>query len=299
MRTMSLKDCIYKLFGYEVKLEIEYTGMSDAVRPCTISFLDNQKFVKDINKNENIVAVFIRDKDCHLLADCKETICVDNPKAALFELHNYFCRKFLSYPTNRIAQTARIHPTACIAPNGVILGKNVEIGPYSTILPGVEIGDDTIIGANCVIGEDGFHVFDDMRGIKRIAIHDGWVKIGKNVEIHAATVIDKGFMGRDTIIGDECKFDEHVHIAHRAHVGCRTVIAGGADLAGSTNIGKNVWIGPQSIVSNRVTVGDSARVNIGSVVIRNVKPNTSVSGNFAIEHEKHLITDARNQLAKL
>lgn len=286
---MSLKDCIYKLFGYEVKSDIEYTGMSDAVRPGTISFLDNQKFVKDVNKNENIIAVFVRDKDCHLLMDCKEAICVDNPKAVLFDLHNYYCREFLSYPTNRIAQTARIHPTAYIAPNGVILGENVEIGPHSTILPGVAIGDNTKIGANCVIGEDGFHVFDDMRGIKRIAIHDGWVKIGQNVEIHASVVIDKGFMGRDTIIGDECKFDEHVHIAHRAHVGRRTVIAGGADLAGSTNIGENVWIGPHSIVSNRINIGNGARILIGSVVIRNVKENSSVSGNFAIDHRKHLL----------
>lgn len=286
---MSLKDSIFKLFGYELNSDITYTGMSDATRPFTISFLDNPKFIKDINKNDNIIAVFVRDKDRHLLADGKEAICVDNPKAALFELHNYYCRKFLSYPSSQIAGTALIHPSAYIAQKGVILGENVEIGPHSTILSGVAIGDNTIIGANCVIGEDGFHVFDDMQGIKRIAIHDGWVKIGKDVEIHASVVVDKGFMGRDTIIGDECKLDEHVHIAHRAHIGCRTAIAGGADLAGSTDIGQNVWIGPQCIVSNRISVGNSARILIGSVVIRNVPANATVSGNFAIDHQKHLL----------
>lgn len=296
---MSLKESIVKLFGYEANSDIKYTGMSDAVCPCTISFLDNPKFAKDINKNQNIVAVFVREKDSNLLANGKEIIEVDNPKAALFELHNYYCRESLSYPSNQIAKTARIHSTAFLAPNGVILGENVEIGPHSTILSGVEIGDNTVIGANCVIGEDGFHVFDDMHGIKRIAIHDGWVKIGKNVEIHASVVVDKGFMGRDTVIGDECKLDEHVHIAHRAHIGCCTVIAGGADLAGSTNIGQNVWVGPQSIVSNRVSVGDNARINIGSVVIKNVKDNAIVSGNFAINHAKHLLADARSSSFKL
>ena len=296
---MSLRECIVELFGYKANSDIKYTGMSDAVRPCTISFLDNPKFAKDINKNQNIVAVFVREKDSNLLANGKEIIEIDNPKAALFELHNYYYREFLSYPSNQIAKTARIHQTAFLAPYGVILGENVEIGPHSTILPGVKIGDNTVIGANCVIGEDGFHVFDDMHGIKRIAIHDGWVRIGKYVEIHASVIVDKGFMGRDTIISDECKIDELTHVAHRAHINTRTVIAGGVDIAGSTNIGTNVWIGPHSVVSNRVTVGNNARVNIGAVVIRNVKPNTSVSGNFAIEHEKHLIADAKDQIAKL
>ena len=266
-----------------------HTGMSDSTQAGTVSFLDNPKFAKDINKNGNITAVFVREHDTHLLSNGKEAIVTANPKAALFDLHNHYCRQYLKYPPNQISATSRIHPTSCIASHGVILGDNVEIGPHTTILPGVEIANDTTIGANCVIGEDGFHVFDDMQGIKRIVIHDGWVKIGANVDIHASVVIDKGFMGRDTVICDECKIDGHVHIAHRAHIGSRTLIAGGSALAGSTNIGENVWIGPHSIVSNRVSIGDNAKVNIGAVVIRDVKKGLVVYGNFAIPHTKHLL----------
>jgi len=97
-------------------------------------------------------------------------------------------------------------------------------------------------------------------------------------------------MGRDTVIGDECKLDNLVHIAHRVHLGKSISLASGACVAGSVNVGDNVWVGPGSILSNRVSIGDEARILIGSVVIRNVKPKESISGNFAQEHKKHILS---------
>ena len=53
-------------------------------------------------------------------------------------------------------------------------------------------------------------------------------------------------------------------------------------------IGENVWIGPHSVISNRVSICDNAKILIGSIVIRNIKKAISVSGNFAVEHAKHI-----------
>ena len=295
---MDLKSFASEFLDKTIQNDIEHTGMADSVRPNTISFLDNPKFAKGINNNANISVVLVREKDASLLHGNIETVIVENPKAALFSLHNAYCKEYLTYGVSKIAQSASIHPNAYIAPHGVLIGENVVVAPNVTILAGVEIGDNTTIAPNSVIGEEGFHVYDDLNGIKRMVIHDGFVKIGKNVDIHASVVVDKGFMGRDTIIGDECKLDELVHVAHRSHIGCRTVLAGGADVAGSTTIGDNVWIGPKSIISNRVSVDDNARIIIGSVVIHNVRRGTVVSGNFAINHEKHLMSDARALLSK-
>lgn len=287
---MKLVDFIQAETRYKVKNRVEYTGMTDSTRPNTLSFLDNPKFAADLCNNENIVSAFVREKDASSLPDNVEAIIVENPKAVLFELHNAYCKMCLKYNTSAISDTAVIHPTAFVALEGVIINDNVVVGPNCSILPGVQIGEYTTIGPNCVIGSEGFHVFTDTIGIKRMVIHDGSVLIGQNVDLQASVTVDKGLMGRDTIIGDECKLDNLVQIAHRVHLAKGVSLASGACVAGSVNIGNNVWVGPGSVVSNRVNLGDGAKILIGSVVIRNVKAKESVSGNFAQEHKKHLFS---------
>lgn len=285
---MKLFDFIRLETEYKIKNNVECTGMTDSTNPNTLSFLDNPKFSGDLCNNKNIVSAFVRIKDVSFLPDNVEPIFVENPKAVLFELHNAYCKKCLKYKSSAISETAFIHPTAFVASEGVIISDNVVIGPNCSILSGVQLGENTTIGPNCVIGSEGFHVFTDTQGIVRMVIHDGAVVIGRNVDLQASLTVDKGLMGRDTIIGDECKLDNFVQIAHRVQLKKRVSIASGACIAGSVNVGNNVWIGPGSVVSNRVNVGDEARILVGSIVIRNVKPKESISGNFAQEHSKHL-----------
>lgn len=289
---MDLYDFIHAETDFATKNNVEYTGMTDSTRPNTLSFLDNPKFANDLCKNKNIISAFVRKNDVALLPENIEAIIVENPKAIFFELHNAYCKKYLKYEASKISESAEIHPTAFVAPEGVVIGDNVVVGPNCSVLPGVRISDNTTLGPNCVLGSEGFHVFNDSKGVKRMVTHDGWVIIGKNVDLQASVTVDKGLMGRDTIIGDQCKLDNLVHIAHRAHLGKSISVASGACVAGSTNIGNNVWIGPGSIVSNRVSIGDQARVLIGAVVIRNVRSGESVSGNFAKEHKKHLLSQS-------
>lgn len=287
---MKLFDFIRTETEYKIKKNVEYTGMTDSTRPNTLSFLDNPKFAGDLCNNKNIVAAFVREKDVSSLPDDVESIIVDNPKAVLFELHNAYCKMCLKYDKSVISETAVIHPTAFVASEGVIINDNVVIGPNCSILSGVQIGEHTTIGPNCVIGSEGFHVFSDTKSVKKMVIHDGSVLIGQNVDLQASVTVDKGLMGRDTIIGDECKLDNLVQIAHRVHLAKGVSLASGACVAGSVNIGNNVWVGPGSVVSNRVNVDDGAKILIGSIVIRNVKAKESVSGNFAQEHKKHLFS---------
>lgn len=286
---MNLFEFVKNKTNIEIKSFVEFTGLSDSTRANTISFLDNAKFAKDINNNKNIVVAFVREEDLDSLDKRIETIIVENPKAELFELHNDFYKKYLKYEKSLISSTAKIHETAFIAPEGVNIEEGVVIGPNCTILSGVEIGKGTTIGPNSVIGSEGFQVFPDTKGIKRIAIHDGNVLIGRHVDIKASVAIDKGLMGKDTIISDECKIDNTVHIAHRVFLDTGVTIAANTCIAGTANVGKNVWIGPGSVISNRVSIGNNAKVLLGSVVIRNIKAGATVSGNFALDHKKHLL----------
>tara|TARA_A200000113_G_scaffold30426_1_gene25396 strand:+ start:1020 stop:1229 length:210 start_codon:yes stop_codon:yes gene_type:complete len=54
-----------------------------------------------------------------------------------------------------------------------------------------------------------------------------------------------------------------------------------AELSGGVTLGDNVWIGPNSCTTEKVSVGNGALVGIGSVVIKDVEEETVVAGSPA------------------
>ncbi len=80
-------------------------------------------------------------------------------------------------------------------------------------------------------------------------------------------------------IGDGCFLGHNVTIAtlnHELNPKYRANI-----VPNSVQIGKNVWIGSNSIILSGVEIGDGAVVGAGSVVTKNVPENTVVIGNPA------------------
>lgn len=53
-------------------------------------------------------------------------------------------------------------------------------------------------------------------------------------------------------------------------------------------MGSDVWIGVNATISNRIRIGDGARVSLGSVVTKDVPAGATVTGNFAIDHRQFL-----------
>jgi acetyltransferase-like isoleucine patch superfamily enzyme len=91
----------------------------------------------------------------------------------------------------------------------------------------------------------------------------GDVKVGKNTWIGPNTILD-GSGG--LVIGDFCSIDAGVQIY--THDSVRWAVEGGKPLERApTHIGSNVFIGPNSIVTKGVTVGD--RVIIGALSLVN------------------------------
>jgi len=115
----------------------------------------------------------------------------------------------------------------------------------------------------------------------------GRIMIGDRVEIGGNTCVDRGALS-DTVIADDVKIDNLVHIAHNVRIGRCTLIAAGALVAGSSVLGERVWVGPSATISNGLTVGDDAQITLGSVVTRDVPAGGRVSGNFAVSHDRFL-----------
>jgi UDP-3-O-[3-hydroxymyristoyl] glucosamine N-acyltransferase len=175
-----------------------------------------------------------------------------------------------------------IDASAVIGINSVI-GKNVTIGKSSIIYPNVTIYDDSIIGDNviiqsgAVIGSDGFGLIKDS-GLWIKVPHIGNVVIGDNVEIGANTTIDKGTID-STIISDNVKIDNLVHVAHNVKIGKNTAIAACVGIAGSTSIGENCTIGGGSGLNGHIDITDNVHIHGMTMVTKSIKePGMYASG---------------------
>lgn len=180
---------------------------------------------------------------------------------------------------------AAIHSSASVARTahvdaGVVIGPGTVIAPGAVILSRVRIGADCHIGPNTVIGTDGFGYERDAEGVPFKFPHLGGVRIGDRVEVGANAAIDRGSLD-DTRIGDDCKIDNLVHVAHNCDVGARSYLIAAAQLGGSVTVGEDVWVGPQVAMKQKVRIGDGATVGVGAVVIRDVAGATVVAGNPA------------------
>jgi UDP-3-O-[3-hydroxymyristoyl] glucosamine N-acyltransferase len=82
--------------------------------------------------------------------------------------------------------------------------------------------------------------------------------------------------------------DNGVHVGHNTCIGQNCLLAARVVLSGNVTIKDDVYIGPSSTISNRVTINQEARVSIGSTVVQDVLPQEEVSGHFAIPHKLYL-----------
>ncbi|VAX29058.1 UDP-3-O-[3-hydroxymyristoyl] glucosamine N-acyltransferase [hydrothermal vent metagenome] len=188
----------------------------------------------------------------------------------------------------------------------VVLGDEVVIYPNVTILDETKIGNGTIIwsgtvirerceiGSNCIfhnnvsIGADGFgyRPSEDGRGLVKIP-QIGNVVIGNNVEIGANSCVDRGKFS-STIIGDGCKIDNLVQIAHNCVLGRSCIMAGNSGLAGSVTLEDGVMMGGAVSVIDHITIHTGAVIGAGSFVIKDVPAGQTVLGHPAQDHKRML-----------
>jgi UDP-3-O-[3-hydroxymyristoyl] glucosamine N-acyltransferase len=281
------KELIKQVLGIDTDEEIrcESLGLiTDHNKKNMLSFLDEQKFVADLNSSPNISAIFVSKKLSSKIAAAhiKKIIC-DDPRYYFYMLLNYLNRQSYKEKDTKIHPTAVVDSKASVATHNVKIGENVVIEPNVIIFPDVIVGNNSIVRAGAILGSQGFEHKRTTKGILTV-FHDGQVIIGENVTIGANNIIDKGFLGRSTKVDHFTKCNSFVFIGHCAQIGKRCLIGVGAIITGSSTVEDDVWIGPSATISNQVRVGRGARVTIGSVVTQSVEPGAHVTGNFAIDH---------------
>ena len=210
-------------------------------------------------------------------------LCVDDPKyffAALLDSHfktdSHEDISLISIKATNIHPTAQISKYALVE-KGATIGKNTIISAGVNISSATSIGDNVIVGANSVLGGIGFG-FAVRKGYPPLRIpHFGNLQIGNNVEIGSGTHIDRGTFST-TVISDDVKIDNGVHVAHNAIIGKRTLLIAHAEISGGVQIGEDCWIAPNVSIKEKVRIGNNVLVGIGSVILRDIESDQIVAG---------------------
>ncbi|WP_400073139.1 UDP-3-O-(3-hydroxymyristoyl)glucosamine N-acyltransferase [Zobellia russellii] len=270
-----------------------------------ITFIGNTKYSK-FWAASNACAALVCPKSTIEPGDNRAFIRVKNVDLAMAEILTLFKPSTPSFDTD-IHPTAVIHETAKIGDGCKIgancyVGKDVELGANVILYPSVCVFDETligdstivwsgtvirercVIGSHCIfhtnvsIGADGFgyRPSDDGRGLVKIP-QIGNVIIGNYVEIGANSCVDRAKFSA-TIIGDGCKIDNLVQIAHNSVMGRFCIMAGHSGLAGSVTLGDGVIIGGSASIKDHTTIHSGASVGAGSGVMNDVEAGKTVLG---------------------
>lgn len=289
-------ELIFSILDIQTNSNSVYSGLglSNTSEPNSLSFLDDENYLDQLNANPHITGVICSSKMAPSIT--KETIVVEDARYAFYTMHNYIAELFKSHIPSEIDESVLIGANCYVHDQNVKIGKNTVIQPNVTILGDVEIGENCFIQSGTVIGSEGYEYKRTSKGIIAVK-HDGSIIIGNNVHIGANTCIDKGFSFRKTIIEDEVKIDNLIHVAHGVQIKEGSFIIAGTILGGSCTIEANSWLSINSSLAPGITVKKNGFVSIGAVVTKNVNENEQVTGNFAIPHDQ-FISNFKDSLKK-
>ncbi len=270
-----------------------------------ITFIGSNKYVKLWANSKASIAI-VNDYLTVEPGDNRALIKVKNADLAMAKILELFNPPSPEFDID-IHPTAVIHASAIIGDDCKIgancyIGKNVSLGKGVILYPNVCVFDESIIGhhttvwsgtiirerciignhcifhTNVSIGADGFgyRPSDDGRGLVKIP-QIGNVIIGHYVEIGANSCVDRAKFS-STIIGDGCKIDNLVQIAHNSVMGRSCIMAGHSGLAGSVTLGDGVIIGGSASIKDHTTIHSGATVGAGSGVVGDVEAGKTVLG---------------------
>jgi len=144
-----------------------------------------------------------------------------------------------------------IHPTA-------IIGSNVELG------------NDNIIGAYCIIGGPYYTANKNLC--------NGKIYIGNNNTIVHSVIILSPFRTTETRIGDWNEIYSQNFIGHDVIIGNHVIMTAACRIAGVVTIEDYVNLGIGTKIHQRMTIGEGAMLGMGSVIVKGVLPYDKVVG---------------------
>ncbi len=155
-----------------------------------------------------------------------------------------------------------------------IVARNHSWVRNAVIGPGVRIAQHVVIGAAGM----GYERDHDGRLVAFPQV--GGVVLEADVDVAVHATIQRGALG-DTVVGRGSKIGPHVNVGHNVQIGEDTLVTGHAQLGGSCRLGDRVVVWQSAAVSNGVVIGDDAVIGMCACVRGDVGPGEIWAGNPA------------------
>lgn len=185
-----------------------------------------------------------------------------------------------------------IDPDTTFIDSEVEIAQDVTIYPFNYLEGRTKIGANTVINQNCKL-KDAV-IADNVNILSNTVIKES--KVGTNTNVGPFAYLRPG-----SVVEDDCKIGDFVELkkttvksgakvphlcyAGDAEIGERTNIGAGTIFANydgqkksRTTIGKDAFIGSDSILIAPLKIGDAAKTAAGSVVTKNVNSGDTVMG---------------------
>ena len=289
-----------------------------------IAFLSNEKYIHQLSQTKATACILHKN---HIGKAPKELACLvaENPyysyakiAASLFPEHTpndgHISEHAVIDASAHIGKDCTVEPLAYIGPDAVIgdhchiarhtsIGKGVILGNHCHIHANVSIthsiiGQHVTVHSGARIGQDGFGFATTQNGEHVTVPQLGRVVIGDRVNIGANSCIDRGST-TDTIIGDGCRIDNLVQIAHNVQMGKGCIIVSQVGISGSTKLGNFVVLGGQVGMAGHLNIEDGAQVTAKSGVMTDIPSKTTYGGIPAVPvKDWHRMTIALRKLIR-
>ena len=288
---------MYKVSDFDfLKNEIDFSykkdfsfyavaASEDDYKEKMLFYLLDIKYLSFLEKHKDNIAGIICTKDIDkLINKTYKTIVTSEPKTLFFLIHNNL-NDYEKVPTI-IEEGCIISDKAYISPYNVVIKSGTVIEEFVSVKENVEIGQNCHIFAGCVIGSEGFNIFQ-LNGNNCLVKHRGRVIIGNNVNIMCNSCVDKGIYAHQyTKIEDNTFIDNLVQIAHDTKIKKNSEICAGVVTCGYVEVGENVFMGVNSAVKQLLKVGNNSKIGMGAFVNKSVDNNTTMVGTLSYPIEK-------------
>jgi bifunctional UDP-N-acetylglucosamine pyrophosphorylase/glucosamine-1-phosphate N-acetyltransferase len=197
----------------------------------------------------------------------------------------------------RILERHMLAGVTIVDPNNTYIEDAVEIGMDTTVFPGTFIQGKTRIGERCLIGPYSHitdcEIGDECRAL--YAVMEG-ARLDRKAEIgpfgrlrkgaHLGEGVHMGNFGevKDSYLGPGTKMGHFSYIGNAeidsgVNIGAGTITCNfDGRKKYKTVIGKNVFLGSDTMLVAPISIGDEARTGAGAVVTRDVAPGELVYG---------------------
>jgi UDP-N-acetylglucosamine acyltransferase len=155
--------------------------------------------------------------------------------------------------------------------NNVKIGSNVVIGNNVVIENDVTIEDNCVISHGVIIGQSPQHLSFKNKKTGKIIIGSG-THLREYCTVHLP-------INKKTVIGKNCFIMNHVNIGHDVRIGNNVVVSNGSQIGGHCFIDDNVNLGLNCSIHQNTFIGAHSLIGMNTSVKNNVEPFSIIYQN--------------------